>query len=114
MAHYTINDIMSLGMQSLLNQGVFDEIIAEMKAWFDNYEIGFYRSGEVMTTLIRKIEAKAYDMSWLEDVRTEEEGADAQIVYNAARSFLLGILFEYIGQSNLDSDQFIKLITNHE
>ena len=47
MAHYTINDIMSLGMQSLLNQGVFDEIIAEMKRGLITTKLDFTGAGRL-------------------------------------------------------------------
>lgn len=116
MAHYTTSDLMRFGMKYLLNAGEFDEIISEMKNYFECYESGIFLSGEVMETLIDKIENKAHEISYRQEdeFTTPEDRADYSKVFNATRSFLLGILFEYIGQSNLDSDQFIKLITNHE
>ena len=116
MAHYTTSDLMRFGMKYLLNAGEFDEIISEMKNYFECYESGIFLSGEVMETLIDKIENKAHEISYRQEdeFTTPEDRADYSKVFNVTRAFLLGILFEYIGQSNLDSDQFIKLITNHE
>lgn len=114
MAHYTTEDLMRFGLIHLLKEGRFNELIADIKNLLNGYEFGFLLSGEVMDRILVEIDKYAYDMSWFEDVCTEEEGTEAGIVYDAARSFLRGILFEYIGHSNLEPDQFIKLITNHE
>ena len=116
MAHYTTHDLMYLGMRFLLRTGEFDEIIAEMKNYFECYESGIFLSGEVMETLIDKIENKAHEISYRQEdeFTTPEDRADYSKVFNVTRAFLLGILFEYIGHSNLEPDQFVKLITNRE
>ena len=110
MAHYTTHDLMYLGMRFLLHNGEFDEIIAEMKNYFECYESGIFLSGEVMDRILVELDNYAYDLA----AQGEIEGDEDMKVFNAARTFLLGILFEYIGHSNLEPDQFIKLITNHE
>ena len=113
---HTTSDLMRFGMKYLLNEGEFDGIITEMKNYFECYESGIFLSGEVMDTLIDRIENKAHEISYRqeEEFTTPEDRADYSRVFNVTRSFLLGILFEYIGHSNLEPDQFIKLITNHE
>ena len=110
MAHYTTNNLMYLGMRFLLRTGEFDGIIAEMKNYFEGYESGIFLSGEVMDKILVELDNYAYDMA----AQGEIEGDEDMKVFNAARTFLLGILFEYIGHSNLEPDQFIKLKTNRE
>ena len=110
MAHYTTEDLMRFGMKYLLNAGEFDEIISEMKNYFNGYEFGFFLSGEVMDRILVELDNYAYDLA----AQGEIEGDEDMKVFNTARTFLLGILFEYIGHSNLEPDQFVKLITNRE
>ena len=107
---HTTSDLMRFGMKYLLNAGEFDEIIAEMKNYFESYENGILLSGEVMDRILVELDNYAYDMA----AQGEIEGDEDMKVFNTARTFLLGILFEYIGHSNLEPDQFIKLITNRE
>ena len=108
---HTTSDLMRFGMKYLLNAGEFDEIIATMKHYFESYENGILLSGEVMDEILERIEIAAKDFSY---VTTEEYSDDSVAVLNVAQKFLLGILFEYIGHSNLEPDQFVKLITNRE
>lgn len=114
MAHYTAEDLMRFGLIHLLEEGRFNELIADIKNLFNGYEFGFFLSGEVMDRILVELDNYAYDMSGIKDACTKEERTDSQIVFNAARTFLLGILFEYIGHSNLEPDQLVKLITNRE
>ena len=111
MAHYTTESLMRLGMKFTLQTGEFDGIIAEMKNYFEGYEAGILSSGKVMEEILERIEIDAHDFS---DIVTEEYSDDSMTVYHIAHEFLLGILFEYIGHSNLEPDQFVKLITNRE
>ena len=108
---HTTSDLMRFGMKYLLNAGEFDEIIATMKHYFESYENGILLSGEVMDEILERIEIAAKDFSY---VTTEEYSDDSVAVLNVAQKFLLGILFEYIGHSNLEPDQLVKLITNRE
>lgn len=110
MAHYTAEDLMRFGLIHLLEEGRFNELIADIKTLFNGYEFGFFLSGEVMDRILVELDNYAYDLA----AQGEIEGDEDIKVFNAARTFLLGILFEYIGHSNLEPDQFIKLITNHE
>ena len=110
MAHYTAEDLMRFGLIHLLEEGRFNELIADIKNLFNGYEFGFFLSGEVMDRILVELDNYAYDLA----AQGEIEGDEDMKVFNAARTFLLGILFEYIGHSNLEPDQFIKLITNHE
>ena len=110
MAHYTTEDLMRFGLIHLLEEGRFNELIADIKNLFNGYEFGFFLSGEVMDRILVELDNYAYDLA----AQGEIEGDEDMKVFNAARTFLLGILFEYIGHSNLEPDQFIKLITNHE
>ena len=110
MAHYTAEDLMRFGLIHLLEEGRFNELIADIKNLFNGYEFGFFLSGEVMDRILVELDNYAYDLA----AQGEIEGDEDMKVFNAARNFLLGILFEYIGHSNLEPDQFIKLITNHE
>lgn len=110
MAHYTAEDLMRFGLIHLLEEGRFNELIADIKNLFNGYEFGFLLSGEVMDRILVELDNYAYDLA----AQGEIEGDEDMKVFNAARTFLLGILFEYIGHSNLEPDQFVKLITNHE
>ena len=110
MAHYTAEDLMRFGLIHLLEEGRFNELIADIKNLFNSYEFGFFLSGEVMDRILVKLDNYAYDLA----AQGEIEGDEDMKVFNAARTFLLGILFEYIGHSNLEPDQFVKLITNRE
>ena len=110
MAHYTAEDLMRFGLIHMLEEGRFNELIADIKNLFNGYEFGFLLSGEVMDKILVELDNYAYDMA----AQGEIEGDEDMKVFNVTRSFLLGILFEYIGHSNLEPDQFIKLITNHE
>ena len=110
MAHYTTEDLMRFGLMHLLEEGRFNELIADIKNLFNGYEFGFFLSGEVMDRILVKLDNYAYDLA----AQGEIEGDEDMKVFNAARTFLLGILFEYIGHSNLEPDQFVKLITNLE
>ena len=110
MAHYTAEDLMRFGLIHLLEEGRFNELIADIKTLFNGYEFGFLLSGEVMDRILVELDNYAYDMA----AQGEIEGDEDMKVFNAARTFLLGILFEYIGHSNLEPDQFVKLITNRE
>lgn len=110
MAHYTTEDLMRFGLIHLLEEGRFNELIADIKSLFNGYEFGFLLSGEVMDKILVELDNYAYDLA----AQGEIEGDEDMKVFNAARTFLLGILFEYIGHSNLEPDQFIKLKTNHE
>ena len=110
MAHYTTEDLMRFGLMHLLEEGRFNELIADIKTLFNGYEFGFLLSGEVMDRILAELDNYAYDMA----AQGEIEGDEDMKVFNTARTFFLGILFEYIGHSNLEPDQFIKLITNHE
>ena len=111
MAHYTTEDLMRFGLIHLLEGGRFNELIDEMKNLFDGYEFGFLLGEEVMDKILVKIDHTACDLA---DMEATEYSDDSTKVFNAARKFLLGILFKYIGMSNLEPDEFIKLITNHE
>ena len=108
---HTTRDLMRFGMKYLLNAGEFDEIIAEMKNYFESYENGILLSGEVMDEILERIEIAAKDFSY---VTTEEYSDDSVVVLNVAQNFLLGILFEYIKHSDMQPNDFVKLITNHE
>ena len=108
MAHYTTEDLMRFGLIHLLEEGRFNELIADIKNLFNGYEFGFFLSGEVMDRILVELDNYAYDLA----AQGEIEGDEDMKVFNAARTFLLGILFEYIGHSNLEPDQFFKLITN--
>ena len=110
MAHYTTSDLMRFGMKYLLNAGEFDEIIATMKHYFESYENGILLGGEVMDRILVELDNYAYDLA----AQGEIDGDEDMKVFNTARTFFLGILFEYIGHSNLEPDQFVKLITNRE
>ena len=110
MAHYTAEDLMRFGLIHLLEEGRFNELIADIKNLFNGYEFGFLLSGEVMDRILVELDNYAYDMA----AQGEIEGDEDMKVFNTARTFLLGILFEYIGHSNLEPDQFVKLITNRE
>ena len=110
MAHYTTEDLMRFGLMHLLEEGRFNELIADIKDLFNGYEFGFFLSGEVMDRILVKLDNYAYDLA----AQGAIEGDEDMKVFNAARTFLLGILFEYIGHSNLEPDQFVKLITNRE
>lgn len=110
MAHYTAEDLMRFGLIHLLEEGRFNELIADIKNLFNGYEFGFLLSGEVMDRILAELDNYAYDLA----AQGEIEGDEDMKVFNAARTFLLGILFEYIGHSNLEPDQFVKLITNRE
>ncbi len=110
MAHYTAEDLMRFGLIHLLEEGRFNELIADIKNLFNGYEFGFFLSGEVMDRILVELDNCAYDMA----AQGEIEGDEDMKVFNTARTFLLGILFEYIGHSNLEPDQFVKLITNRE
>ena len=110
MAHYTAEDLMRFGLIHLLEEGRFNELIADIKNLFNGYEFGFLLSGEVMDRILVELDNYAYDMA----AQGEIEGDEDMKVFNTARTFFLGILFEYIGHSNLEPDQFIKLITNRE
>lgn len=113
MAHYTTEDLMRFGLMHLLEEGRFNELIADIKNLFNGYEFGFFLSGEVMDRILVELDNYAYDMASQGEIEGIEGDVDMK-VFNAARTFFLGILFEYIGHSNLEPDQFIKLITNHE
>lgn len=108
---HTTNDLMRFGMKYFLNAGEFDRILAKMKDYFERYEAGILLGEDVMDEILEHIEIAAKDFSY---VITEEYSDDSVTVFHIAHKFLLGILFEYIGHSNLEPDQFIKLITNHE
>ena len=110
MAHYTTEDLMRFGLIHLLEEGRFNELIADIKNLFNGYEFGFFLSGEVMDRILVKLDNYAYDIA----AQGEIEGDEDMKVFNTARTFFLGILFEYIGHSNLEPDQFVKLITNRE
>lgn len=110
MAHYTTEDLMRFGLMHLLEEGRFNELIADIKNLFNGYEFGFFLSGEVMDRILVKLDNYAYDLA----AQGEIEGDEDMKVFNTARTFFLGILFEYIGHSNLEPDQFVKLITNRE
>ena len=110
MAHYTTEDLMRFGLMHLLDEGRFNELIADIKNLFNGYEFGFFLSGEVMDRILVELDNCAYDLA----AQGEIEGDEDMKVFNTARTFLLGILFEYIGHSNLQPDQFVKLITNRE
>ena len=110
MAHYTTEDLMRFGLMHLLEEGRFNELIADIKNLFNGYEFGFFLSGEVMDRILVELDNYAYDLA----AQGEIEGDEDMKVFNTARTFLLGILFEYIGHSNLQPDQFVKLITNRE
>lgn len=110
MAHYTTEDLMRFGLIHLLEEGRFNELIADIKNLFNGYEFGFLLSGEVMDRILVELDNYAYDLA----AQGEIEGDEDMKVFNTARTFLLGILFEYIGHSNLEPDQLVKLITNHE
>ena len=110
MAHYTAEDLMRFGLIHLLEEGRFNELIADIKTLFNGYEFGFLLSGEVMDRILVELDNYAYDLA----AQGEIEGDEDMKVFNTARTFLLGILFEYIGHSNLEPDQFVKLITNRE
>lgn len=110
MAHYTAEDLMRFGLIHLLEDGRFNELIADIKNLFNGYEFGFLLSGEVMDKILVELDNYAYDLA----AQGEIEGDEDMRVFNTARTFLLGILFEYIGHSNLEPDQFVKLITNRE
>ena len=110
MAHYTTEDLMRFGLIHLLEEGRFNELIADIKNLFNGYEFGFLLSGEVMDRILVELDNYAYDLA----AQGEIEGDEDMKVFNTARTFFLGILFEYIGHSNLEPDQFIKLITNRE
>ena len=110
MAHYTTEDLMRFGLMHLLEEGRFNELIADIKNLFNGYEFGFFLSGEVMDRILVKLDNYAYDLA----AQGEIEGDEDMKVFNTARTFFLGILFEYIGHSNLEPDQFVKLITNLE
>ena len=110
MAHYTTEDLMRFGLMHLLEEGRFNELIADIKDLFNGYEFGFFLSGEVMDRILVKLDNYAYDLA----AQGEIEGDEDMKVFNTARTFFLGILFEYIGHSNLEPDQFVKLITNRE
>ena len=110
MARYTTEDLMRFGLMHLLEEGRFNELIADIKNLFNGYEFGFFLSGEVMDRILVKLDNYAYDLA----AQGEIEGDEDMKVFNTARTFFLGILFEYIGRSNLEPDQFVKLITNRE
>ena len=110
MAHYTTEDLMRFGLMHLLEEGRFNELIADIKNLFNGYEFGFLLSGEVMDRILVELDNYAYDLA----AQGEIEGDEDMKVFNTARTFFLGILFEYIGHSNLEPDQFVKLITNRE
>ena len=110
MAHYTAEDLMRFGLIHLLEEGRFNELIADIKNLFNGYEFGFFLSGEVMDRILVELDNYAYDLA----AQGEIEGDEDMKVFNTARTFFLGILFEYIGHSNLEPDQFVKLITNRE
>lgn len=110
MAHYTTEDLMRFGLIHLLEEGRFNELIADIKTLLNGYEFGFLLSGEVMDRILVELDNYAYDMA----AQGEIEGDEDMKVFNTARTFFLGILFEYIGHSNLEPDQFVKLITNRE
>ena len=110
MAHYTTEDLMRFGLMHLLEEGRFNELIADIKNLFNGYEFGFFLSGEVMDRILVELDNYAYDLA----AQGEIEGDEDMKVFNTARTFFLGILFEYIGHSNLEPDQFVKLITNLE
>ena len=110
MAHYTTEDLMRFGLMHLLDEGRFNELIADIKNLFNGYEFGFFLSGEVMDRILVELDNCAYDLA----AQGEIEGDEDMKVFNTARTFFLGILFEYIGHSNLQPDQFVKLITNRE
>ena len=110
MAHYTTEDLMRFGLMHLLEEGRFNELIADIKNLFNGYEFGFFLSGEVMDRILVELDNCAYDLA----AQGEIEGDEDMKVFNTARTFFLGILFEYIGHSNLQPDQFVKLITNRE
>ena len=110
MAHYTAEDLMRFGLIHMLEEGRFNELIADIKSLFNGYEFGFLLSGEVMDRILVELDNYAYDMA----AQGEIEGDEDMKVFNTARTFFLGILFEYIGHSNLEPDQFVKLITNRE
>ena len=110
MAHYTTEDLMRFGLMHLLEEGRFNELIADIKNLFNGYEFGFFLSGEVMDRILVKLDNYAYDLA----AQGEIEGDEDMKVFNTARTFFLGILFEYIGHSTLEPDQFVKLITNRE
>ena len=110
MAHYTAEDLMRFGLIHLLEEGRFNELIADIKTLFNGYEFGFLLSGEVMDRILVELDNYAYDLA----AQGEIEGDEDMNVFNTARTFFLGILFEYIGHSNLEPDQFVKLITNRE
>ena len=110
MAHYTTEDLMRFGLMHLLEEGRFNELIADIKNLFNGYEFGFFLSGEVMDRILVELDNYAYDLAAQGEIKGDED----MKVFNAARTFLLGILFEYIGHSNLEPDQFVKLITNRE
>lgn len=113
MAHYTTEDLMRFGLIHLLEEGRFNELIADIKNLFNGYEFGFLLSGEVMDRILVELDNYAYDIASQGEIEGVEGDLDMK-VFNTARTFLLGILFEYIGHSNLEPDQFVKLITNHE
>ena len=110
MAHYTSEDLMRFGLIHLLEEGRFNELIADIKTLFNGYEFGLLLSGEVMDRILVELDKYAYDLA----AQGEIEGDEDMKVFNTARTFFLGILFEYIGHSNLEPDQFVKLITNRE
>ena len=110
MAHYTTEDLMRFGLMHLLEEGRFNELIADIKNLFNGHEFGFFLSGEVMDRILVELDNYAYDLA----AQGEIEGDEDMKVFNTARTFFLGILFEYIGHSNLEPDQFVKLITNRE
>lgn len=110
MAHYTAEDLMRFGLIHMLEEGRFNELIADFKNLFNGYEFGFLLSGEVMDRILVELDNYAYDLA----SQGEIEGDVDMKVFNTARTFFLGILFEYIGHSNLEPDQFIKTITNLE
>ena len=110
MAHYTSEDLMRFGLIHLFEEGRFNELIADIKTLFNGYEFGFLLSGEVMDRILVKLDNYAYDLA----AQGEIEGDEDMKVFNAARTFFLGILFEYIKHSDMQPDDFIKFITNHE
>ena len=111
MAHYTTESLMRLGMKFTLQTGAFDEIIAEMKNYLEGYEAGILTSEKVMEEILERIEIDAHDFS---DIVTEEYSDDSLTVDHIAHEFLLGILFEYIKHSDMQPNDFVKFITNHE
>ena len=113
MAHYTSEDLMRFGLIHLLEEGRFYELIADIKNLFNGYEFGFLLSGEVMDRILVELDNYAYDMAAQGEIEGVEGDEDMK-VFNTARTFFLGILFEYIKHSDMQPNDFVKFITNHE